>query len=96
MSRTLDRLEAAIHGSPSGYEAGCRSRGGCPNRRGGDLLTCCEARIAASHYLAFARQDPAVPISRAALKAVRRQVYRPWTVTEPAPVGAAHNEEKDF
>ena len=71
MSQTLDRLEAAIHGSPAGYDAGCKSRGGCPNRSNRDLLTCMEAFTAHAHYLLLARQHRTVPISRAQLKAVR-------------------------
>ena len=35
------------HGSPKGYELGCRSRGGCPYHRATTTLTCVEAAIAA-------------------------------------------------
>lgn len=76
MSQTLDRLEAAIHGSPSGYDAGCKSRGGCPNRPIRALLTCAEARIARAHYLTFARQDPTTPITREQLRAARTRSQR--------------------
>lgn len=71
MSKTLDQLEAAIHGTPSGYTAGCRSRGGCPNRADRRLLTCKEARVAYSHYLPLARRAPEDIITRAELKTVR-------------------------
>lgn len=71
MSQTLNRLEAAIHGSPAGYDAGCKSRGGCPNRPDRTQLTCTEAFTAHAHYLLFARQDRTTPITRAELKTAR-------------------------
>ena len=54
MSKTLDILEAALHGTTAGYLAGCRSKGGCPNHGNRQLLTCTEAARARRHYFSLA------------------------------------------
>ena len=64
MSRTLDTLERAAHGTPAGYASGCRSRGGCPNHGSRKLLTCTEAARAHRHYYGLAHLDPNTVITR--------------------------------
>jgi hypothetical protein len=43
MTRDLDHIPVEAHGTPAGYQAGCRSRGGCP-RHTSEHLTCVEAQ----------------------------------------------------
>lgn len=50
MSATLDALERAVHGTPAGFKAGCRSRGACPNHGSREELTCVRAHRAWVHY----------------------------------------------
>lgn len=42
----MNVVPASLHGSPKGYELGCRSKGGCPHHRDPLVLTCAEAAIA--------------------------------------------------
>lgn len=52
------------HGSPKGYELGCRSRGGCPYHRDSSTLTCVEATIAARGDRALAALPTDQPLPR--------------------------------
>ncbi len=72
MSRTLDILERAAHGTPAGHLTGCRSRGGCPNHRDREQLTCAQAYRASVHYFAFRNHDPHQPITRTMLRAAKQ------------------------
>lgn len=54
-----------IHGSPSGYTDGCRSRGGCPNQDHPTLMTCVDANAAARSDWQLAHQPRTQPIPRA-------------------------------
>lgn len=81
MSATLEILSAAItHGSPAGYQAGCRSEGGCPNHGSRDFLTCSEAAIARRRDFAISKLPPDQAIPRTATKLERTQRV---TVTAP-------------
>lgn len=44
-----------VHGSPAGFAAGCRSRGGCPHAGSETTLTCVDASIARRRDYEFAR-----------------------------------------
>lgn len=68
MSRILDALEAADHGTATGFKAGCKSRGACPNRGSRIDLTCERAYRAYVHYGALFRLGPDVPITRKMLR----------------------------
>lgn len=72
MSKTLDILEKATHGSPAGYVTGCRSGGGCPNHGERGQLTCLQAYRAWNHYFTLQVRDPEVPITRADLHTAKR------------------------
>ena len=41
-----DTLATIAHGSPAGYDLGCKSAGGCPNHGSAEWLTCKEAAAA--------------------------------------------------
>jgi len=71
MSRLLDILEHAAHGSPAGYRAGCKSKGGCPNHGSRHDLTCVRAYRAAAHYGVLHLLDPETPITKAMLRAAK-------------------------
>jgi len=75
MSKTLDILEAAAHGTPSGYAAGCRSRGGCPNHGNRSLLTCEAAARAHAHYHSLAALPTSEPITHEMLRAAKRRAF---------------------
>jgi len=77
MSKTLDVLERADHGTASGYRAGCKSKGGCPNRGSRIELTCVRAHRAYVHYGTLHRLGPDTPITWAMLRAAKG--LRPWT-----------------
>ena len=68
MSKTLDALERATHGTPSGYHAGCKSRGGCPNYESRTHLTCVRAYKAWVHYHALHSLPPDTLITRNMLR----------------------------
>lgn len=76
MSRSLDVLERAIHGSPAGYAAGCRSKGGCPNHGSRRELTCVEAVRAHRHYYDLARLDETTIVTRAMRTEARTRPFR--------------------
>lgn len=73
MSRTLDALETALHGTPSGYLAGCRSKGGCPNHADREQLTCARAYRAWCHYFQLHAAARDQPITRTMLRAAKRR-----------------------
>ncbi|MFJ2535794.1 hypothetical protein [Microbacterium maritypicum] len=73
MSKTLDVLEAAAHGTPAGFVDGCKSRGGCPNYLDREVLTCFLAHRAYAHYYLLREQGPEVPITRAMLRQAKRR-----------------------
>lgn len=52
------------HGSPAGYEQGCRSSAVCSNLGSTEWLTCREANIARPKSMALMRQDKTTPIAR--------------------------------
>ncbi len=52
------------HGSPLGYERGCRARGGCANHGSPDLLTCVEAWAARNGDFSLAGHPSYIPIRR--------------------------------
>ena len=54
------------HGSPQGYDSGCRSKGGCPCHEDTETLTCVEAAIAArgDRSLAVLPADQPIPRKR--------------------------------
>jgi hypothetical protein len=68
VSRTLDILERAVHGTPAGFTGGCRSRGGCPHHRDRERLTCTQAYRAYVHYFLFRDHTPDQPITRTMLR----------------------------
>lgn len=68
MSKTLTVLENAAHGTPAGFTAGCRSRGGCPNHGSREELTCTRAHQAFVHYWGLRELDPTSPITRSMLR----------------------------
>lgn len=77
MSKTLDILETAIHGTPSGFAVGCRSRGGCPNHGSRKLLTCADAARAHRHYHALATLPADEQITREMLRNAKQRPFDP-------------------
>ena len=77
MSKTLDILEAALHGTTAGYLAGCRSKGGCPNHGNRQLLTCTEAARARRHYFSLASLEETEPITRQVLRDAKNSPFAP-------------------
>ncbi len=77
MSKILDSLEAATHGTASGYKSGCKSKGACPNRGSRVDLTCERAYRAYVHYRALFRLGPDVRITRAMLREAKG--LKPWS-----------------
>ena len=71
MSHLLEVLEHADHGSPAGYTAGCKSRGGCPNNGSRAHLTCQRAYRAWTHYWTLFSLPPHTQITRAMLQAAK-------------------------
>lgn len=69
-----------IHGSPQGYELGCRSRGGCANHGHRTLLTCADAHAAARSDWSIGRRPRDEAIPKSALRFPR---------TTPKPAAAA-------
>ncbi|HCS60139.1 MAG TPA: hypothetical protein DIW46_01905 [Microbacterium sp.] len=63
MSKTLDVLEQAVHGSAAGFKIGCKSRGGCPNYGSREHLTCSRAYRAWVHYRRLYELSPETPIT---------------------------------
>lgn len=53
-----------IHGSPSGYDMGCRSQGGCPNHEDGPHLTCVDAAAAVRDDWNLRKHPRTEPIPR--------------------------------
>lgn len=58
-----------LHGSPAGFEAGCRSYGGCPHFGSVTTLTCVEASIARRRDYALARLPATQMLPRSAPEA---------------------------
>lgn len=54
----------APHGSPLGFERGCRSKGGCANHSSPDMLTCVEAVIARRRDFSLHRLPKHQPLPR--------------------------------
>ncbi|MGO1629572.1 MAG: hypothetical protein ACTH07_05470 [Microbacterium sp.] len=77
MSRTLDMLERVVHGTPAGYTAGCRSKGGCPNAGARGQLSCVEAARAHRHYFTLAQLDASTVITRAMRRRARDLPFAP-------------------
>lgn len=61
----LEMTADTIHGSPSGYDDGCRSRGGCPNQHHPTLMTCVDANAAARSDWNLAHQPRTEPVRTA-------------------------------
>lgn len=53
-----------LHGSPAGYLAGCRSRGGCAHHESTTYLTCAEAYVAAKGDRRLASLSATIPVPR--------------------------------
>lgn len=82
MSKTLDVLEKADHGTPAGFRVGCRSKGACPNHGSRSLLTCAEAARAHRHYYSLASLSMTTPITRRMLTAAKKVPFLPPTNTD--------------
>lgn len=78
-----------IHGSPQGYELGCRSRGGCANHGHRTLLTCVDAHAAARADWSIGRRPRNEAIPKSALRFPRATPKPPRTVDEEAPTRTA-------
>ncbi len=65
-----------VHGSPAGFAAGCRSRGGCPHARSETTLTCVEASIARRRDYAYARLPATQVLPRSCAQAVTPTLTR--------------------
>lgn len=81
-----------IHGTPRGYEQGCKSQGGCPNHESKTLMTCADAAraIRSDWTLHKLPQDEPFPkrAHRLARPAKRKQRTTPYIYTSPEPVVA--------
>lgn len=82
-----DIARTIIHGSPQGYDLGCRSKGGCANHGHPTLMTCVAAHAAAGSDWSLSRlpRDEAIP------KRARRLARHPQPsspVTEDHPPAA--------
>ncbi|HWL78025.1 hypothetical protein [Microbacterium sp.] len=77
MSRTLDILERAQHGTTAGFKAGCRSKGGCPNHGIRGQLTCLEAARAQRHYFSLAVLAETDTITYAMLHVAKTNPFTP-------------------
>ncbi len=81
-----DTLATIAHGSPAGYDLGCKSAGGCPNHGSAEWLTCKEAAAARRGDFALTKLPLDEPISRKALeipKAPKRVAPTPTATTAP-------------
>lgn len=76
---TRDRLEGVAHGTPAGYEAGCRSRGACPNHGSRRLLTCVDAARARCRDFHLACLDPEQPITKSMARGTAPRPAEPET-----------------
>ncbi|WP_141677802.1 hypothetical protein [Microbacterium oleivorans] len=74
-----DIARTIIHGSPQGYDLGCRSNGGCANHGHPNLMTCAAAHAAAGSDWSLSKlpRDEAIP-KRA------RRLTRPSQASSPA------------
>ena len=70
-----DVARAIIHGSPQGYDLGCRSKGGCANHGHPTLMTCFAAHHAAGSDWALGQlpRDQPIPKSARRLHHPRRK-----------------------
>lgn len=60
----MSRTSPPPHGSPAGYDVGCRSKGGCVNDETSALLTCAEAAQRRRGDFALSRLPADVPLPR--------------------------------
>lgn len=60
----MSRTNPPPHGSPAGYDAGCRSKGGCAHDAASALLTCVEAAQRRRGDFMLARLPADVPLPR--------------------------------
>lgn len=60
----MSRTSPPPHGSPAGYDVGCRSKGGCANDQTSALLTCVEAAQRRRGDFALSRLPADVPLLR--------------------------------
>jgi hypothetical protein len=67
-----------VHGSPAGYEAGCRTRVACPHQSSASMLTCAEASVRRRADYQAAALPPDQPLLRHPLAA-------PAVVDAPEP-----------
>lgn len=70
---------ALLHGSPAGFAAGCRSKGGCRWHRSAVWLTCVEAAAARAGDAQVARIEDRARLPRDASKLPR--IAREWRLT---------------
>ena len=63
--RSSGRRELAPHGSPAGFDQGCRSAAMCPHHRSEELLTCTEAAQRRRGDFAVAKLPAYQPLPRA-------------------------------
>lgn len=75
-----------VHGSPAGYELGCRSRGGCANHGHPTIMTCADAYAAARADWKIGRLPKDQPVTKSARKLARPT---PRTPSRPQPAAAA-------
>lgn len=90
---TIDDLPATIiHGSPEGYDLGCRSKGGCANHNHPTLMTCIAAHRAASADWALGKQPRNQPIPKNARRLrhapAQEPSAQPTPRTAPTPLSA--------
>lgn len=89
-----ETIATIAHGSPAGYDLGCKSAGGCPNHGSAEWLTCKEAAAARRGDFALTKLPLDEPISRKAReipKTPKRVAPTPTPTTaptEPAPMPA--------
>jgi len=94
---TLDRLDGVVHGSQAGFDAGCRSQGGCPNHGSRTELTCFEAAQARRGNYAISKLPAATPITRAmiAIPKAKPAIAAPQAPAPgPTPANAAQPAQK--
>lgn len=83
-----DIARTIIHGSPQGYDLGCRSKGGCANHGHPTLMTCVAAHAAAGSDWALGRRPRNEPIPKSARR-LSRSPQQPAPTTEATTPAAA-------
>lgn len=87
---TIDDLPATIvHGSPEGYDLGCRSKGGCANHNHPTLMTCIAAHRAASADWSIGKLPRNQPIPKNARRLRHSSTSEPAATTTPRATPSA-------